>query len=512
MKDYKKYAPVGLIIGFLGAIASLVFRFIYGQFTLPVLISIGVSIIGLVGFVVLDPDSILAFFKGRQAKYGSNSLILFIAVLGILVLVNLFIYNNNQTWDLTEDKSNSLAEETIAILQKLESPVYAKAFYSSQANSETAETLLRNVKNASDGLFDYEFIDPLTDPVAATQAGIDRDATIVLEVGEQREKITVLSEQNLINGIIKMQNPEQMVLYALTGHGELDAVEPGDFSMTEVRTLMESKNYRLETLNLIAVPEIPDDAKAIIIAGPQVPIDENEKDLIAEFLDNGGSLIVFYAPPFLTQFGDREDPLANYLSENWGITLGDDMIIDLSIDPPEIAIAEQYIDHPITEAVAGFITFFPTTRSVQTTQIATIGATNLVLTSNRAWAETNIEGILNNEASFDETDDIQGPITLAAALQDNATGARVVIVGDSDFISDPYVTSYGNLDFSIGIIDWVAANEDIITISPRESTTRILVPPTKATRLGIILGGLIGLPLFIAITGIVIAVQRKRTE
>ncbi len=58
----------------------------------------------MVLFVALDPQSILDSFKTRQAKYGGNAAIMTLAVIGILIVVNLFIYNNNVSWDLTEDK------------------------------------------------------------------------------------------------------------------------------------------------------------------------------------------------------------------------------------------------------------------------------------------------------------------------------------------------------------------------------------------------------------------------
>jgi ABC-type uncharacterized transport system involved in gliding motility auxiliary subunit len=510
MKKYKKYAPIGLIIGLLGAVASLILRISLGQFTLSVQISIVISVLGLAAFIILDPETILHFFKGRQARYGSNSLVLSLAVIAILVIINLFIYNNNVSWDLTEDKVNSLAPETMEILDNLAIPIYAQAFYSSGVNSETANQLLRNFSDASDGMFSYEFIDPLTDPVAATQAGIERDATVVLLADDQIEKISGITEQKLVNAIIKLQNPDQAVVYVLTGHGELDFINPGDYSVTELLGVMEAKNYVVETLNLVANPEIPLDASAIIIAGPQVPLEQSEVNLIADFLAEGGALMVWYEPSFLTQFNVEEDPLAAYLAGNWGVSFGDNLVIDLSVDPAEIAIAEQYGQHPITEEVSGYITFYPTSRSVEISEAESVTSTALVKTSNRAWAETNIEGILNQEAGFDEND-LEGPITLAAALENFANDSRLVVVGDSDFAADAFITSYANLDFATGMVDWVAENENLINLTPKQTTTRILIPPTRATRLGIILGGLLGIPLFIAATGIIIAIQRKRT-
>lgn len=513
LKKYQKFAPIGLGIGLVAAAAALILRISAGQFTLAVQICIGVAILGLVIFTVLDPDAILGLFKGRQAKYGGNALILTLAVLGILVIVNLFVFNHDVSWDLTEDKVNTLNTETLDILDKIQLPIYAQAFYSPNVNSDTAETLLSNFKRNSNGMFDYEFIDPYQDPVAANQAGITRDGTVVLSSADQSEPLSYLSEENLVNGIIKLQNPEPTAIYILTGHGEADFFNSdNDYAMTNLREALESKNYIINTLNLVSSPAIPDDASAIIVAAPQIPLGQDEVDLISAYLDNGGALILFSEPPFLTQQAiNQENPLWTYLQDSWGLTLGDNMIIDPSIDPVEVAIADQYGNHPITDAVQGYITFYPTAHSVQASSISGITETDLVLTTNQSWAETDIEGLLNTQASYDEND-VAGPITLAIAAENNSTGARVVVVGDSDFASDYSITAYGNRDMAIGIVDWTAENENLISLTQKEPTPRVLVPPTKAVQITFVIVGLVGLPLLIAATGIIIGIRRKRSE
>jgi ABC-type uncharacterized transport system involved in gliding motility auxiliary subunit len=507
----RKYAPVGLVIGLITAAAALILRISAGQFTLTVKILIGVALLGMALFVALDPQSILATFKGRKAKYSSNATILTLAVIGILVIINLFLYHNDVSWDLTEDKVNTLSPESLEILQDLEIPIYAQAFYSASTATDSADKVLSNFKRNSNGMFDYEFIDPYQDPVAANQAGITRDQTIILSTGEQSEPLSYLSEENLLNGIVKLQNPETTVVYVLTGHGEDDFFETGDFSMTSLRTALEAKNYTITALNLVATPTIPEDAKAIIIAAPQVLLDESEIELLRTYLDKGGSLVLFSEPPLLTQVENPEtNPLWTYLQENWGIRLGNNLVIDLSVDPVELAVADQYAEHAITDEVQGYITFYPTSHSVDFEPVEGITATDLVLTTSQSWAETDLDGINQGQVAFDETDTL-GPINLVAAFENPATGARVVVVGDSDFASDTYVDAYGNRDLSVSIVDWASANENLINLTTAETTTRVLVPPTRAVQLLIFGVGQVGLPLLIVTIGVIVAVRRKRT-
>lgn len=511
LAKFRKYAPVGLVIGLIAAAAALILRISAGQFTLTVKILIAVAALGMILFVALDPQTILESFKGRQAKYSSNATILTLAVIGILVIVNLFIYNNDISWDLTEDKVNTLSTESLDILQDLEIPVYAQAFYSSSTSTDTADTLLSNFKRNSNGMFDYEFIDPYQNPVIANQAGITKDQTVVLTAGEQSDQLSYLSEENLLNSIVKLQNPETTVVYVLTGHGESSFFESGDYAMTNLQEALEAKNYAIETLNLVSSPAIPEDAQAIIIAAPQLLLEDSEVELLKDYLDNGGSLVLFSEPPFLTQVDTSQtDPLWAYLRESWGIKLENNLVIDLSVDPVELAVADQYFEHAITDEVQGYITFYPTAHSVDFEAVDEITATDLVLTSSQSWSESDIDGIMEGQVAYDE-EDVLGPINLATALENTATGARVVVVGDSDFASDAYIDAYGNRDLAVSIVDWASANENLISLTTAESTTRVLVAPTKAVQLTIILVGLVGMPLLIAAAGIIVGIRRKRT-
>ena len=510
MKKLQKYAFIPLIVGLVAAVTALILRITSGQFTIAVRISIILAVFGLVLSIVFDPGSILTFFQRRQTKHGGNAFVLTLAVIGILVIVNLFIYNNNVSWDLTADKENSLTKETLDILNNLDLTVNAKAFYSSDTSTAAAETLFENFRRNAAGKFDYEFIDPYNDPVAANQANISVNATTVLYAGDQTQMITSLTEENLINAIVKLQNPEQSAVYVLTGHGEEDFFTSSDYSLVELENLMEAKNYQVSTLNLVSSPSVPEDAKAIFIAAPQIPLSHDEVDLLSGFLANGGSLILLSEPEFLTEGAGEDDALKTYLQDNWGLTMGNDLVIDPSINPMNYAVADQYGIHPITDAVNNYTTFFPTAHSLAVEAVTDVTFDELVLTTAQSWAETNIEGLYNNEAEQDEAD-LSGPVTIAVALENTSTGARVVVVGDSDFATDTFITAYGNLDFAIAMVDWATANENLINLSVGETTTRVLVPPTNATKLGIILGGLVGIPLIIAAAGIAIAIQRKRT-
>jgi ABC-type uncharacterized transport system involved in gliding motility auxiliary subunit len=149
-------------------------------------------------------------------------------------------------------------------------------------------------------------------------------------------------------------------VYFLTGHGEFDPMQAGDESYSLAKSSLEAKNYTVKVLNLLTDKTIPEDAEVIVIAGPLEPLTNEEVQTLGAYLDNGGALIVLEEPVPVTQFGEAADPLAAYLSEKWGIDLGNDMVIDLSSNQPFIAVSSQYGTHAITDKLRSIASIYPT--------------------------------------------------------------------------------------------------------------------------------------------------------
>ncbi|MEA4910094.1 MAG: hypothetical protein VB089_20905, partial [Anaerolineaceae bacterium] len=175
-------------------------------------------------------------------------------------------------------------------------------------------------------------------------------------------------------------------------------------------------------------------------------------------------------------------------ASDWGVELGNDIVIDPAVNPPYIAASGNYAQHPITEKMMGYVVVFPTTRSVQAAQQApeNVTATDLVFTTSQAWGETDTAGIENSSVSADPNTDLLGPVPIAAVATNDTTGARLVVIGDSDFASDTYYSQYGNADFIINAIDWAAEQDNLISLTAKQNITRYMLPPTQ-TSMGLIL-------------------------
>ena len=525
---WRTYTFAALIIAALACIATFFIAIIRGLASLQIftvanmdnlnrylLISAGILILALALYAILEPDRISRFISGRQARYGSNALIMSIAFIGILLVGNVLTYQNPVTIaDLTEDKANTLAPELVAALEKLPDKITATGFFSQNMSTESADQLLSNIKASSNGKFEYQFINPDRDPQAARNAGVTGDGKILLQMGDHKEIAAFASESEILKAILRLINPGSSAVYFLAGHGERDIEQSGDASMIRAKETLESKNYSVKPLNLVVENKIPEDASVIVIAGPLKPVSENEVKLLEGYLANGGSLIVMDDPSILTEFGDESDPLAEMLAKDWGITFNNDIVIDLNSPQPTTAAAAYYDStHPVTLNTNNLVTYFPFTRSLNMAEsMEGLKLNSLVQTKENSWGETDFQSLTQGGGppSFDESTEKQGPLTLVVAGENSTTTGRVVVFGGSNFAIDPNFDAYGNGDMFVNSVDWAAEQEDLTNLTPKTPTQRTFIVPSSIQWISILLGSILIIPGLVIFGGVATWLKRRR--
>ena len=531
----RSYTFLALIVSLIAFIATLVLGLLKalnaaGLFELAqpdeinrwLLISVGLIVIGLAVYAILEPDRIGRFFTRRQTRYGSNLFVTVIAFLGILVFGNWIAYDNPiPVADLTADKENTLAPEFAEALKNLPGKITAIAFFNSQSSRESAETLLNNIKANSDGQFEYRFEDPDLNPLLARESGITGNGKVLLTMDDRKEIAAFASEEEILKAIIRLTNPNARAVYFLTGHGEA-GLDQGESSFAIAKQTLESKNYTVGSLNLLAEGNVPEDALAVIIAGPLKPLTSNEVDLLKAYVDQGGSLVVMQDPYQFTDFGEESDPLSDYLANDWGMTLDRDVILDTS-NSLGLLYAVSAIpnsQHPITRDInsENLLIIMPQARSITLpTQPEGVTVSSLIQTtpplSNSVYSWGEMDYTLSAEGTqvqYDEGVDILGPLNMAVAGENGTTKGRVVVMGNSLFAAGQNFNQYGNGNFFINSVDWAAEQEDLIQFTPRATTERTFAPPSNVARLMIFLSSICILPGLILVAGIATWWARRR--
>ena len=229
-------------------------------------------------------------------------------------------------------------------------------------------------------------------------------------------------------------------------------------------------------------------------------------------MEAGGSLVVMEDPTIVTEFGDSPDPLAEYLTSDWGITLNNDIVIDLvNTQNPLQAVSSQIVPHPITQNLTqNYIVILPQARSLSIpAQLENITQTPIILTTEQSWGETELVAG-DVQPTFDPEKDNPGPLNLAVAGENAAAKGRVVVFGNSLFATNDWFDTYGNGNMFINSVDWAAEQEDLINITPRTPTLRTFTPPTNIGFIIMIIVAVLVLPGLVIFTGVSSWLARRR--
>lgn len=508
----KRLAPAAFILAGVALVATGAWGIVNRQFDLAIRIGLGL-IIGLsAAGVLLDPQRIRTALAGRQARYGSNAVLVSLAFAGILGVLSYLAFTNTQQIDLTEDKEYTLTTETQLAISELRQPVEVIGFYTPELNQsrDAIRPLLDQYRRSGGDNVTYTFVDPRADPVSADRYGVTRDGTIVVVLGDASEVTSSPTEQEITGAIVRLANPEARKVYFLSGHGERDHESTEALGYSQVRDALQSKNYEVASLSLVSEPGVPADARAVVIAGPTIGIPPAELQRLEAYVAQGGSLVVLLDPVLSDAEAMAGDALVPYLETAWGLQARADLVVDLRSTQPLTAVADRYASHPITERLGNLVSYFPAARSLELTEPSPAGVTPLVLTGADSWGKTNTESIAAGSLDYVPEEDNLGPLTLAMVGEDAAKNARLVVVGDSDFATNAEFFNYGNGDLLINAIDWASRQEALISLTPKQSTPRFVTPPTTQAVGLIFLLTVIVIPGAVIASGIYVWLSRRR--
>jgi ABC-type uncharacterized transport system involved in gliding motility auxiliary subunit len=177
---------------------------------------------------------------------------------------------------------------------------------------------------------------------------------------------------------------------------------------------------------------------------------------------------------------------------------------------PEVPIVQEYTSHPITRDLTGISTLFPLTRSVTPAKTPPSGVSvqPLARTSPDSWGETDRASLQAGQVKPDPADP-RGP--LAVAVVATKDKARLVVYGTSNLAANQFLNLQGNRDFFLNTVSWLAEEEDLISIRPKE-TRQAPVFLTALQAQAVFLIPVVVLPGLILLGGVVTLVRRRASQ
>jgi ABC-type uncharacterized transport system involved in gliding motility auxiliary subunit len=501
----ERLSTILAILGVLALVGAIGVYLVLGRLDRSVVVLLAIGL-GLIVYAALErPESTAQALTSRGVRYGSNTLVMSGAFVGILALVNILGNRYSTRLDLTQNQLYTLSPLSLQVEKEIQQPVHALAFYSKgQGGQDTFEDLLKEYA-AHSSMFTYEFVDPQLKPGVARQYKVQFPGTTVLVSGDKQQTVTGSDEGALTSGLLKLERTKAEVAYYLTGHGEVDFVGSTQDGGSTVKSSLESQNYTVKPLNLAATAKVPADASLLVIAGPTAPLLPDEVTSLETYLDNGGKGL------FLVD--KRQRTILEPIAERYGVEIGDGIVIDAAQSLPNdplTPIISRYQSSPITKDLPELLFQAATSVSPLKTPPQGLQVQPLAQTTEDSWLETDTKQI-----HFDPDIDPRGPLTVAVsvtkagAAANDASSLRVVFVGDVAFATNG-VMQYGpgNGTLISNVANWLTSNEDLIQIQAKVATDRTLT--LSSTQLNVLLyASAVFLPLLVLTAGALVWWKRR---
>lgn len=423
----------------------------------------------------------------------------------LLILVNFLAYSLPWRWDLTKAKQHTLSKSAAELLDGLKQDVQLTAFYAGVPPKYLSD-LFQEFKRNSKGRIKPEIIDPIVRIGYAAQFGSvisgKENKVIVRSAGEKGARRDVdftnkiLSEELLINAIIGVTRKERTV-YFLTGHSEYDILDKKTSGLSQLAGLLSENNITSKKLMLGVKGEIPADCDVLVIAGPHTQLTKKEKGLIRKYLKKGGdalflieNVIVTTPDKPLTWQEKQGNPSLNGILSDWGVKVGDDIVVDLSNHVGSDAgtpATKNYIPHPsLTEGLD--YTFYIRPRSISELEgrRTSLKLVPIVLTASKeaSWGETD----RTLQIKFDPNADVPGPVPIAYVVfepkeKEESSDTRVIIFTDADFLTNAFIGQYSNAKLGLNVFNWLSEADYRIFISEKEISVIRLDLTSKQKRM-----------------------------
>ena len=320
--------------------------------------------------------------------------------------------------------------------------------------------------------------------------------------------------------MIDLVEGKKKTLGYVTGHKEPPLSVPTS-PITVLKTFIENENIKFQELNLLDQPVIPADVNAVIILGPQYDFSDREMNVLRDFWDKQGRILLLIDPAANT-------PRLRAFLHELGVRVNDDrLMVFVRTGIQELALTRDVQAHflgdsPVTKRLADVRTIFvggtaSLTLDPNRGRTANIRLEPLIQAEKGYFAESDYNS--DNQAKLQADAQKAGdmPLTIGASAEKGGSAdarlqvnsSRLVAVTNATFVQDSAIMQdQAALDFISGAVNWLLSREQLIGIAPKiPKPLAFSLDPEALQRLRWIV--LVLMPLIPAVIGTVVWWQRR---
>lgn len=527
-------AGIALVLGIIGWIWQ-------AGFTVPVIAALATAAISAILWAVIAPRDFTDFITGRHIRYGTTAVFSSLLLIGIVAFVYILLQRATLTLDMTEGRHFTLSSETLEVLKDVKREIRITGFYDSTAvqQREIDDQFFRLYETATNGLISRQYIDPNQEPALAQRFGAYSNGAVFLsylttaEDGTKSVDFASLArvprqpggaqEREMTQAILRLLKAGTLKVYFEIGHGELDPEDTGPQGLAGIHLGMQESGLITDALDLRMLAatgqQIPEDAVTIIMARPTTDLRTEEIAVLDAYLKRGGSLFIM-ADVLLNDnaFLAEETEFNNYLWDNYGLSALEVVIVDYSSNlrtPLDVIGYQVFMNSDIGARLdpAQSPTLFRIVRAINVDPEPPVNNGVVIASSGNSYGETDIRTLMEtNSFEPDTTSDYPGPLNSVAWAWDQETNAKILLVGDSDFVTNGFIGgSQGNAILFTDGVSWLTGFNEQVNFSPQAFTTALPLIFISTQTLDLIaFVTVILMPGLVLVSGLVIWTRRMR--
>lgn len=313
------------------------------------------------------------------------------------------------------------------------------------------------------------------EPPAGARGLFRTTATTVIACrGAVCDPVGYPSERNITSALLRLGSARVPRVYFLVGHGEVDLASQAEDGYSGLAGTLRGQGFDVQALVGPAAPEVPADADALVVAGPERDLLPQEIAYLDAWLARGGRVLALAEPGLRSNFYGE-------LLARWGFALPDAVVLDAAASP---LLRDA---RPMNLLVHLFAPYNPVTRTLsQRTMVLLPGARPVELArkpapddrlervafaSRRAWLEPDVAAARAGRSTRPvDAPEVAIPVAATGTYPRPDGEARVVVIGDCDFVSNRLLEALYNRDLFLNALRWLVADEARIALGDKAWT------------------------------------------
>lgn len=466
----------------------------------------------------------------KHGSYSMGAITIFIAIIVVLNLVLQEVPSKYREIDLSTQKLYSIGDQTKKVLKKLDKDV--EIYYIAQSGSESSDIqkLLEKYEEGSDHI-KVEQKDPAVNPKFVSQYtsdGVSNNSVIVV-CGDKNKvidnnslyettvnyqtyssEVTGFDGEGQITSAINYVTSDSMpVMYTLEGHDEATMSDT-------LKDTIQKANIDIQSLNLLTMDSVPDDADILFIFAPAKDISEDEASKIISYLENGGKALI------VSNYSSEEMPNFASVLENYGVKTADGIVLEgdtnhyISQNPSYLLPNIESNDITSSLSSGSRYILMPLAQGIvkSDNHRDSLEITDILTTSGSSYSKVKVEDMQTMEK---ESDDIDGPFAVGVSITENLDDEKetqIVYYSSEALFNDQMNTmvSGANYELISASVNWMCESEEdsntISIASKSYDTSTLTIPAADASFWSIFVTAVV--PVVILVIGGGIWMKRRK--